>query len=386
MLVSLVSLLALGASSLAHPLLDLEKRTGSGGCNADNVLRLLRATQRLDDSIAFCSQYLDLPAVTQTLPPAPTATAVVTLTEFRFTTVTETFVITETDVEFEKLKKRCTSTTTTTTSKSISTPGYILSTSIDPSRLSSACGCLTIPLATVTVPATDIPGTLTTSFSETQTETVTDWIISTETATITAPSFILASPTPVCCRSGIDEPAPFDVDDAYYRVEIPFEAEVYGLKSNLVFASINGLIWLDENSQGNYWYYHTDGDTNGAPLPLGPDDLPDVAILPFWSDLFVNGGKVQGIFYEISGNTITFEYVVSAYDSTVNDYHFTVAISNDNKVTIKYYAVLDSEDGTVAIQKKSSDAAIVFSRGEAAKVYAGLTLEFDTTAGTVNSI
>lgn len=382
MLVSLVSLLALGASSLAHPL--LEERTGSGGCNADNVLRLLRATQRLDDSIAFCSQYLDLPAVTKTAPPVPTATSVVTLTELRTTTVTETFIVTETDVEFEKLKKRCTSTSTT---KSISTPGFILSTSIDPSRLSSACGCLTIPLTTVTVPATDLPGTLTTSFSVTQTETIVQYTIKTETATITAPSLILASPTPVCCRGSYDEPAPFDVDDAYYRIEIPFEAEVYGLKSNLVFASVNGLIWLDENSQGNYWYYYNDGDTNGAALPLGPDDLPDVAILPFWSDLYINGGKVQGIYYEISGDTITFEYVVSAWGNTDNDYHFTVTLSNTNKVTVKYYHVLESASGTIAIQKKSSDDAIVYSRlGSGPDVAAGVTLEFDTTAGTVNSI
>ncbi|KAK6508776.1 hypothetical protein TWF481_003546 [Arthrobotrys musiformis] len=381
MLVSLVSLLALGASSLAHPL--LEDRTGSSGCNADNVLRLLRATQRVDDSIAFCSQYLDLPAVTTSVPPAPTATAVVTVTEFRSTTVTETLTITETGVEFEKVKKRCASTTTTTTTtKSISTPGYILSTSIDPSRLSSACNCLTIPLATVTVTATDLPGTVTTSASETETETLTEWVIKTETATITAPSLVLASPTVVCCRGSVNNPAPFDVDDAYYRIEIPFEAEVYGLKSNLVFVSVNGLIWLDENSQGNYWYYFNDEETNGAALPLGPDDLPDVAILPFWSDLFINGGKVQGIYYEISGDSITFEYVVSAYDSTENDYHFTVTLSNDNKVKITYYHVLESADGTVAVQKKSSDEAIVWSR-YGTNVAAGLTLEFDTTAGTV---
>lgn len=378
MLVSLVSLLALGASTLAHPL--LEERTGSNGCNADNVLRLLRATQRLDDSIAFCSQYLDLPAVTQTAPPVPTATAVVTLTEFRTTTVTETFILTETDVEFEKLKKRCTSTT-----KSISTPGFIRSTSIDPSRLSSACGCLTIPLTTVTVPATDLPGTLTSSFSETQTETITEIIIKTTTATITASSLKLASPTPICCRSGVNQPAPFEVDDAYYRVDLPFEVEVYGFKSNLVFASINGLLWLDENADGNYWNYFNDGETNGADLPLGPDDLPDIAILPFWSDLIVNGGQVQGIWYEVEGDSVTFEYIVSAWGRTENDYHFTVTLSNNNKVVIKYYHVLDSESGTVAIQKKSSDTAIVFSR-YGTNVVPGLALEFDTGADTVNTV
>ncbi|KAK6516060.1 hypothetical protein TWF506_005973 [Arthrobotrys conoides] len=380
MLLSLVSLLVLGASSLAHPL--LEERTGSSGCNADNVLRLLRATQRVDDSIAFCSQFLDLPASTYTVTPPPIATAYVTfVTEFQTSTVTETFVLTETSVEFEKLKKRCSSTTTTT--KSISTPGYILSTSIDPSRLSSACNCLTIPLATHTVTA--VPGTLTNSVSATETETTTLITIETETATITAPSLILTTPTAVCCGGKVDAPAPFSVDDAYYRIDLPFEVEVYGVKSNSVFASINGLIWLDESSYGNYWYYFTEEDTEGAPLPHGPDHLPDVAILPFWSDLFINGGKVQGIYYQISGDSVTLEYVVSAYGNAENDYHFTVQLSNDNKVTIKYFHVLNSEDGVVAIQKKSSDAVILWSN-HGSNVEAGLTLEFDTNDGTVNSI
>ncbi|EGX45303.1 hypothetical protein TWF173_010967 [Orbilia oligospora] len=381
MLLSLVSLLALGASSLAHPL--LEERTGSSGCNADNVLRLLRATQRVDDSIAFCSQFLDLPASTHTVTPAPTATAYVTVTtEIQTSTVTETFVWTETDVEFEKLRKRCTSTTTTT--KSISTPGYILSTSIDPSRLSSACQCLTIPLATITV--TDLPGTLTNSVSATETETETKYTVKTETTTITAPSLALASPTAVCCGGNVNAPAHADIDDAYYRIEVPdFEVEVYGVKSHHVFASVNGLIWLDEFSQGNYWYYFTEGDTEGAPLPHGPDDLPDVAILAFWSDLLINGGKVQGIYYQISGDSITLEYVVSAYGNTDNDYHFLVTLSNNNKVTIKYLHVLNSEDGVVAIQKKSDDAVILWSN-HGSNVETGLTIEFDTTAGTVNPV
>ncbi|EPS40491.1 hypothetical protein H072_5630 [Dactylellina haptotyla CBS 200.50] len=383
MLLSLFTVLALGASTIAHPL--LEKR--ADGCNADNVLRLLRATQRLDDSIAFCSDFLGLPVITESAMPSPTAS--VTITEFRTATVTETFVQTETAVQFDKLKKRCTDdpshTDATTTTKSISTPGFILSTSIDPSRLSSACGCLTIPLSTLTVTATDVPATV--SVSVTQTETVVSVIYKTETTTINAPSLALATPTSVF-QFPIDKPATFSLDDPYYRVEFDFEVEVYGFKSNLIFVSVNGLIWLDEFAEGNYWYYFTDGDVNGADLPLEPLALPDIAILPFWTDMFVNGGQVQGIWYEVSGSagskSVTFEYLASAYGSTDNDYHFTVTLSEgSNKVSVHYLNVLDSTAGTAAVQHYSGNEALVFSRYDS-KVTNGLTLEFDTSAGTIN--
>lgn len=52
------------------------------GCNADNCLRALRATQRSDDSNAFCSAYLS--QVTPTLTYTATATymsAVPTVTD-----------------------------------------------------------------------------------------------------------------------------------------------------------------------------------------------------------------------------------------------------------------------------------------------------------------
>ncbi|KAF3916610.1 hypothetical protein ABW20_dc0103661 [Dactylellina cionopaga] len=373
MLFSLVSILALGAASLAHPV--LEERSGNG-CNADNVLRLLRATQRIDDSLAFCSDYLGLPLVTETAPAQSTAS--VTITQYRTETVTETLPLTKTSVQYEKRGA---------TTKSISTPGFILSTTIEPSRLSSACNCLTIPLATTTV--FSAPGTA--SFSVTKTETFTTVVFDVKTTTVTAPKLVLTSPTSVPGFKK-NEPAAFDLDDTFYDLEFDFQVEVYGYKSNHIFVSVNGLLWLDDFAEGNYWFYFNDADNNGAALPLGPDDLPDVAILPFWSDLFINGGYVQGIWYQVSGSagskSVTLEYIVSEFGSTNDDYHFTITLSqgaNANKVFVKFYNVLDSSAGTVAVQHKSDNKALVFSRYGSAVVN-GLSLEFDTSANTIHTL
>ncbi|KAK6532159.1 hypothetical protein TWF694_003319 [Orbilia ellipsospora] len=389
MLLSLLPLLALGATSFAHPVLEARATVG---CSADNVLRHLRGANCLADSLVFCSAYLGLPAITKTVAPLPTAS--VTVTEFQTVVTTETLIVTNTDVVFNKLKKRCTDSTTTPTSTPISTPQCLATTSIDPSRLSSACGCLTIPPGTVTVTA-GVPQI--TSISVTETDTVTSIVVSTTTKTITASGFVLATPTSACgCNE--DEGrgvAVGDIDDDYYRLELDFNIEVYGVTSNVILSSINGLIWFDDTARGNYEFYFNDGDTNGAALPLGSDDLPDVAVLPFWSDLFINGGEVQGIWYQVTGTAgsrvITFEYIVSAWGSKANDYHFTVAFgeagsASANKVVITYYSVLDGTQGTVAVQHDSANKAVTYYRGgSGTPISAGKTLTFDTTAGTVQA-
>ncbi|KAF3939223.1 hypothetical protein ABW19_dt0209688 [Dactylella cylindrospora] len=362
---SLVSLLTLGAVASALPF--LEERTGSGGCNADNVLRLLRATQRLDESLPFCSQYLGLPLITETAAPVPSVTATSTFVK----TVTDTITVSATETKFEK---RCETT--------ISTPDFILSTTIDPSRLSSACNCLTIPLSTITITPTSGVSTV----IATSTSTIVATVSVTETATVTAP--ILADPT---SAAGWEPPFPaeFDSDDTYYRIELPFEVEIYGFSSSLLFVSVNGLIWLDEHAQGNYQFYYNDADNGGADLPLGAEDLPDIAILPFWSDLVVNAGTKQGVFYEITGSpgsrTVTLEFLASAYLSTTTDYHFTVAFSEaaPNKVTFKYYQIADSAYGTVAVQHFSAGDVLQFSR-YGSSVVPGLTVQVDTAAGTIS--
>ncbi|KAK6343782.1 hypothetical protein TWF696_007444 [Orbilia brochopaga] len=388
MLFSLVSFLALGLLSSARPgpsnSSPLDKRTTSGGsCNADNLLRNLRGQGHLSEALVFCSQYLELPVITVNTT-VPHNTKTVTVAEA--CTATSTVTTTTPPPPVRKVK-RC--TTTPGGAHTISTPGFLTTTTVDPSALSSGCACLTIPLSTETSTITD--------FSSTGTESVCGTASSTTGASTTGASTtaatthsaypttcILPSPTAVLPCDG-DGPASFDVDDAYYRVELDFEVDVYGLKSDLIFVSANGLLWLDENAIGDFQFYYSDA---GNALPLGSEDLPDVAVLPFWADLAINGGSVQGIWYQESVNngdkTVTIEWIASGQGSTANDYHFAATLGEDGKVKFDFYQVKDDGSlGTVAVQHKSDNKKIVYSRNEADKVESGTSVTFDTASNSV---
>lgn len=203
------------------PLLKpLEER---GGCNADNLLRLLRATDRLSDSLPFCSSYIGLPAstvtvatvtptVTQSVTQTATGTAVFhttpTVTVTVTTVSTDTEIVNETPTETSVATEVSTQTdvfsvtpsvTVTTQIVNIGTSSFTqtitVSTTItkaygaaklrrgtkqplsdqvlstyEPSRISSACSCLTIPVNTKYVTATASAAT-STSIVSSSTET-----------------------------------------------------------------------------------------------------------------------------------------------------------------------------------------------------------------------
>lgn len=218
MLSALVSVLLLGALTSAAPIADFEERSGNG-CDADNVLRLFRAPERLGDTLPFCSDFLGMPKITEYADFVPTASETI----IAYATVTETVEWSETvtKVNFNK--------------RAISTPVYIGSATIPESRISSACNCLTIPLATTTLGPQGI-----TTFYGSKTETDVVYNVQTVTVTVTAPSLALASPTSVA-DFPVNEPAAFDQDDVNYRIELPFEVELYNFKSNLIFVSVNGV-------------------------------------------------------------------------------------------------------------------------------------------------
>lgn len=121
---------ALPVKAAPYPFV-LEERTGSGGCNADNLLRLLRTPSNLPEALPFCSSYLGLPASTTTVstvtPTVTSYTTAVTIETALFTenpvvsltlTATETSVIVATttitvgvQAPYERLARHCTSTT-----------------------------------------------------------------------------------------------------------------------------------------------------------------------------------------------------------------------------------------------------------------------------------
>ncbi|KAL6790469.1 hypothetical protein GGI42DRAFT_365103 [Trichoderma sp. SZMC 28013] len=208
--VSLAVLLAASPLAQAAP-----GRGCKASCNAaDSLVRLLRAPSNLPEALPFCSSYLHLPASTTTVTTVtPTTTVYSTIfsdvvptvtiytddvdTVIPTRTVTVTNVHTETSVVVDT--SLTTEVVTVTASplqrRIVSTPlSQQITQSFGSSRISSGCGCLTIPLSTtsvtVTAPAVTVTDTnqLTTTAPE-ATQILTSYLTTTlpevvETTTI----------------------------------------------------------------------------------------------------------------------------------------------------------------------------------------------------------
>ncbi|KAF3314070.1 hypothetical protein TWF173_005176 [Orbilia oligospora] len=211
MLFSLEKAAAVAAFLTALPVqavpFPLEERSNS--CNADNLLRLLRTPSNLPEALPFCSSYLNLPASTVTVSTVtPTATSYTTnlsnqtilFTEnpiFSLTiTSTETSVIvTTTTLTLNaqapaRLARRAASTKTTT-----AFVDKVTGTTYPPSRISSACACLTIPIdvTEVTATAPEVTETITLSSTSVTSSTVT--LTLTESTSVTETSTVYSTVT-----------------------------------------------------------------------------------------------------------------------------------------------------------------------------------------------
>jgi len=167
-LIAASAFFALAAAAPASPLL-VER----GTCNADNLLRLLRTPANLGESLPFCSRYLMLPMSTlavATLTPTNTLydTSVATIFPTTTTYTTEVASISPTQTILTTDFSTETSTfieVISTTSTVIVSPAVVVRAAKTPiseqvvesypaSRISSACACLTIPVAISSVTAT----------------------------------------------------------------------------------------------------------------------------------------------------------------------------------------------------------------------------------------
>jgi hypothetical protein len=108
--VSFVAALIVFLAGLSLGAPNLVERSG---CNADNALRALRATQRAAVATPFCRAYIDIPTVTITVTATPTVVP-------------------------ERLARQ----------SSVPIPTFI--SQYPASRISSACSCLSLPPATAT--------------------------------------------------------------------------------------------------------------------------------------------------------------------------------------------------------------------------------------------
>ncbi|EQB50342.1 hypothetical protein CGLO_10211 [Colletotrichum gloeosporioides Cg-14] len=151
------------------------------------------------------------------------------------------------------------------------------------------------------------------------------------------PTPILPSPTSLIS----------DGDDVFSSALLPFPIGVFGSYETTVYASSNGFLSLYAGSTAY----------NNQPLPSAFSGLPDVSILPFWDDLYVQSPS-QVVQYQIFGSNtgsrnVTFEWVTEHYAEPSQFYHFTVTFEEAQPgiVTYRYYTTYDKgESATVGVQ------------------------------------
>lgn len=129
------------------------------------------------------------------------------------------------------------------------------------------------------------------------------------------PTVVLASPTPITgVSNGL---ATSDVDDSpTYPLTLPFELELYGVRSSSISVSING--WVSVGNSDFTTYVNT---------PLPAVGLPDTVFSAYWYDLYVYAGTPQGLYYEVAGEvgsrTVAIEWYTSLYRNSVGYTHFS---------------------------------------------------------------
>ncbi|PON20690.1 hypothetical protein TGAM01_v210475 [Trichoderma gamsii] len=164
------------AALLAAPLAQATPARGCRPkCYPDDFLQLLRSPSNLPEVLPFCSTYLQLPASTITATTVtPTTTAYskiftdVSPTATIYTELVETVIPTRTTTVTNVHTETSTVTDTSLTTQFITVTagpvvqGRALSTPLsqritqlyDPSKISSGCACLTIPISTIYATAT----------------------------------------------------------------------------------------------------------------------------------------------------------------------------------------------------------------------------------------
>jgi hypothetical protein len=156
---------------------------------------------------------------------------------------------------------------------------------------------------------------------------------------------VLPSPTP--CDFG--DPPDYDEDDSYCELDLPFSIQLYGNSFTRTFPSSNGYIGLNR------------GSSQFQVNPFPYSGIPENTIAPFFDDTFLYGKKQprQGIYYQIDGGKVTYEWYVGRSAQAPADkdrlsqsiYHFTMAYDSavPNTFVYTYYAMgkTSQDDGGV---------------------------------------
>ncbi|KAJ4326711.1 hypothetical protein N0V84_002826 [Fusarium piperis] len=183
----------------------------------------------------------------------------------------------------------------------------------------------------------------------------------------------LANPTPIF---GND----VAYDDETAGVTLPFQVGIGDQTSDLVFVSPNGLLTL---------FGEASSPDNG---PVPDTNLPEVAIMPFWDDLYFVTFEGHGVFYEVypsrrGGREATFEWVgYSANEPGIFHFGLTFYENAPSIVNFTYFTIPDQgSSATVGSQKRTLggpgyDSLLEWTFDTAGNVFGGFTLEMDHDA------
>ncbi|OIW26518.1 hypothetical protein CONLIGDRAFT_476211 [Coniochaeta ligniaria NRRL 30616] len=373
-------------------------------------------------------------STTSSITVSQSTTTVTTTTVAVFSTVTTTDVSTSVTLstvlpvlrrEEQRAEKRALTT---------SVPAYA-SSCTKPGAYASACSCLlghsiSTSTSTVTVTASAVGASVTTTTTAVVTATSTVSVVYTstssefttdlETATVEttttstlvctatggAPPIVLASPTGVVSEFN-GQTSPYNIDDTFYKVSLPFPISIYGVSSADVFVAINGLIFVQDPT-GPVVTADTSaadaskqvGYTNGPFPQYCPgftgsywcsSALPYYTVAPFWDDLYIYANTLQGLYYEVDGmaphRSVTFEWYTSHYQAPTEYYHFTITFSeaSPGAWTAAYYQISDSgSSASVGLQGGAGGPFAQYSFNTP-DITNGLVLYYDPGSNTITT-
>lgn len=302
-----------------------------------------------------------------------------TETETATTLLTSTTAISAVDTS--TTEEGTTSTGETTTAAETSETGTQTTTLLTSTTATSAVdttteeGTTTADETTTAVGETTTTAAETTSITETGTTTAEAETTTADATTTTAAepacaqTILLANPTPIFISDN-------NYEDQFKSVTPPFPIGVFGVSSTSVYVSTNGVVSLND---GAFSY-------NNGQLPS--ENIPSIAILPYWDDLIVRTGACNtGIWYDVyetdRGNTFTIEWQLGSIGfGAATGEHFSASFYEDfpGLVRFEYYETTKhGSSATVGVQ--SGQDFSQYSANQDNSVPDQFFVEIDTSSG-----
>ncbi|GAB7361377.1 hypothetical protein MBLNU230_g1432t1 [Neophaeotheca triangularis] len=179
-------------------------------------------------------------------------------------------------------------------------------------------------------------------------------------------------------RGSFGEDLPARQDDNFVAIDLDFPIRIYGVESSTVYLSTNGLFSI------------LDGSDEYAPEPLPADTVPRNTIFPFWDDMAQNADvdPRQGIFYQVDGTSVVFEYFLSRGAVAFDIFQFTVTYDAEEPGVFVYrYFQIGSpgfSKNLVGTQGETESGEWLFNQYSYSEtiVTPGLAIRCDTNTNT----